>query len=168
MGENRRDVASRIVTGMPKFGSWAAAINEYETPFGRIGYRQLELLWAMRHDLFAENRATPSAVAAYFQVQPSVVTRIIAKLEASGFVTRNGDPEDGRSFHIEITDRGIELSRYVEEIYNQEVLDELAQLNDDEVEELGRAVETLDRIGGNLLNKRRAMIHGQRGKSSIE
>jgi DNA-binding MarR family transcriptional regulator len=149
---------------MPQFGTWAAAINEYETPFGKVGYRQLELLWAMRHDLFNGARVTPSAVAAYFQVQPSVVTRIIAKLETGGFVSRIGDPADGRSFHIEISGRGIELSEYVEEVYNQEVLDELADLDDDAVAELGRAVEILDRIGASLLNRRRTMIHGQRSR----
>lgn len=150
---------------MPRFGTWASAINEYETPFGKVGYRQLELLWALRHDLFEEAHVTPSAVTAFFQVQPSVVTRIIAKLEASGFVRRVSDPRDGRSFHIEITDKGTDLSKYVEEIYNQEVLDELADLSDEEIRELGWAVDTLGRIGGNLLNRRREMIHSQRSRS---
>ncbi len=168
MAEDRRKVANRIVVALPQFGTWAAATNEFETPHGRVGYRQLSLLFAMRERMLPGDKVTPSAVASFFQVQPSVVTRIIAKLEASGFVTRIGDPHDGRSFHIEISDRGIEISRYVEEIYNQEVFEELSGLDDDEIAELARAVEILDRIGRNLIDKRRAMIHGHRSKSPLE
>jgi DNA-binding MarR family transcriptional regulator len=168
MAEERRHVARQIVGSMPTFGTWATAINEYETPFGKVGYRQLELLWAIRHGLIPGEQVTPSGIAAFFRVQPSVVTRIVAKLEASGFVTRFDDPNDGRSFHIEISERGVELSKYVEEIYNQEVLDELADFSDDEVAELGRAVEILHRIGGNLLHRRRTMIHRQRSKAELD
>jgi DNA-binding MarR family transcriptional regulator len=151
----RKHLANLMVSSLPKFGHWATSIRDFETPFGRIGYRQLELLWALRYNLIDGGPVTPSAIAAHFEVQPSVVTRILVKLEAHGFVSRITDPLDGRSASIQITPLGIELSAYVEDLYDQEMLASLASLDDTQIEELCRNVEILNRIATNLLDNRR-------------
>jgi len=155
---SRKRLANRMVTSLPKFGAWAEAIREYDTPWGNYGFRQLSLLWALRfHDISPE-APTPSAIAAYFQIQPSVVTRLLARLEEHGCIRRVTDPNDGRSVTIEVTELGMDLSRYVENIYDEEMSEALAFLSDDEVTELRRVVETLDMISTKLLNDRKQRV----------
>jgi DNA-binding MarR family transcriptional regulator len=149
-----RQLASLMVTSLPKFGRWAEAIRDYETPWGKVGYRQLELLWCIRHHLAAEGDPTPSALAGYYDIQPSVITRVLARLEAHGFVTRQSDPGDGRRSYIRITDTGVLVSKYVEELYIQEVLAAVAGLEPAALAELQRAVTMLDRISDTLLASR--------------
>lgn len=158
----RRSAATQIITGLPVFGNWVAAISEYHTPYGRIGARQVEVLWALRHNLYSDSPVTASTISTSHNVQPSVVTRVLAKLEASGFVERVGLAHDRRASEIRITDRGTTISRYVEEIYYDEVLKSLADYSDDEVEELGKQAARLHEIGVRLLTgrkQRQAFLH---------
>lgn len=146
----RRHLANKMVTSLPAFGTWSTAINEFETPYGKAGYRQLELLWAIRHGMIPGDAVTPGSIAKQFQVQPSVVTRLLAKLEANGFVRRVSSATDGRSFQVEITDLGIDLSKFVEELYNQEVLEELAKFSDEQIAQLAASMEMLEPIASTL------------------
>jgi hypothetical protein len=54
-----------------------------------------------------------------------------------------------------MTDQGIAISRYVEEIYYAEVLNCLADFSDEEVEQLGIQAARLHQIGVRLLNDRK-------------
>lgn len=157
---DRHLLADQIVTKMPSFGSWATAINEFETPFGKVGYRQLQLLWVIRHDHIGEE-ATASGMATLFQIQPSVVTRVLAKLEAHGFIVRTVDPADGRRMNITITQLGIELSDHVAALYHDEVLQQLELFSADEIARMAAAVDVLGTLGERLLNARKATITQQ-------
>lgn len=159
-GSNRHELANRIVTEMPRFGAWTTAINEFQTPYGRVGYRQLELLWAIRHNQLPDG-ATASATAQLFQIQPSVVTRVLAKLESHGFIVRTPDPADGRRMNIAITPLGTQLSEYVEGLYNQEVVDQLDLFSQDEIAQIADAVDLFATLGERLLNGRKAIITQQ-------
>lgn len=160
---DRTVLANKIVTRMPSFGSWSSAINEFQTPFGKVGYRQLQLLWAIRNDKVPEG-ATASAMANLFQIQPSVVTRVLAKLEAHAFIERTVDPDDGRQFNITVTPLGAELSVWVETLYNEEVLDQLALFSPEEVDRIADAVDLFAALGQGLVNARKALITGQTRK----
>lgn len=151
----RRNAAAQIITGLPVFGNWVAAISEYTTPHGHIGARQLEVLWALRHGLYPESPVTASTIANFHNVQPSVVTRVVSKLEASGFVERIGLARDRRASEIRITEPGMAISRFVEEIYFEEVLSCLADFSDEEVEHLGMQAARLHQIGVRLLTERK-------------
>jgi DNA-binding MarR family transcriptional regulator len=151
----RRAAATQIITGLPVFGSWVAAISEYETPYGRAGARQMEVLWGLRHGLYPDSPVTATTIAASLNVQPSVVTRVLAKLEAGGFIERVGMARDRRASEIRITERGMALSRFVEELYYEEVLQALASLPDTEVEQLGVYAARLHEIGVRLLVERK-------------
>src|SRR5688572_359352 len=50
-------------------------------------------------------------LAALEQVRPPTMTRVIASLEASGFVTRAADPADGRSQIVSATAGGRAVMR---------------------------------------------------------
>lgn len=154
----RRQTASNIIVGLPVFGAWVAAISEYDTPFGRIGYRQLELLWLMRHDMLPTPAITASSIAVHFAVQPSVVTRLLAKLEANDLIERVAVVGDRRSSEIRITPRGIELSKFVEEIYFEEVLAVLQPYDDVDIEGMHRYAAILHQVGVTLLEERKSRI----------
>lgn len=43
------------------------------------------------------------------QIGKSAITRLVAKLEEMGYLAREVDPSDGRSFRVDITEHGHEL-----------------------------------------------------------
>lgn len=114
--------------------------------YGRIGYRQAAILYAIRHNLIPSDDVTPTRIATFFEVQPSVVTRALARLEASQFIERVTDPRDGRRCYIQMTDKGRQVSEYVEELFAKQVLDSIDFLEDNQIEELRRNVEILNHV----------------------
>src|ERR1043165_7221256 len=52
---------------------------------------------------------TPSELAARERIQRPTATRVLARLEEAGLVTRTPDPDDRRSFLVSSTDEGREL-----------------------------------------------------------
>lgn len=147
---DRRQLASRMVVVLPRYGLWANGFREVTTPHGRVGYRQFTVLWMLRHDIFAPEDVTATRLAEFFDVQPSVMTRALSKLELAGFISRTIDPADRRRSHIEITPTGREVSEYVQEVITQDLLHSMSFLNDEQVSDLGRSVELLDHIADDL------------------
>ena len=82
----RIELARAIVTSLPKFGSWASTSRQFDTPYGRLGYRRISILWVLRHSMLPEKETTASGLAQRYRVQPSVITRALASLEADGFI----------------------------------------------------------------------------------
>ena len=154
IADERSELARQIVSILPKYGRWANAFRDFETPFGKVGFRQLAILWAIRYQLIPEDEVSPTRIAQLHEVQPSVVTRALAKLEAGEFIERSVRTEDGRSVHIRITARGREVSEFVERLYVEEILDSMNFLEDDHLSDLRRCVETLGRIVDDLERKR--------------
>lgn len=82
-------------------------------------------------------------VAEQAQVKPSVASRVVATLEADGYVTRTPDPEDARALLVTITPAGREHLRQREDW----VLDVLAAtLQDWTAEEAARSIDVLQRL----------------------
>ncbi len=153
--EARRRLASRMVNTLPAFGEWATAVRDFETPYGRLGYRQAVILYAMRHGLISEGTVSPSLLAEHYGVQPSVITRVLVRLESSGFISRQTDPSDGRAQTIQITELGTTISVYIEELYVGDMLDSMTFVDADQIDELDRTLDTLTRIVSDLQAKRR-------------
>lgn len=143
-----------MVVVLPRFGLWANGFREVDTPYGRIGYRQFTVLWILRNDVGGEHQITATRLAEFFDVQPSVMTRALAKLETAGFIQREVDPTDRRRVHIDITDRGRKVSEYIQEVITSDLLDSLASLDNEQVSELERNVDILDRIVDELEQER--------------
>lgn len=150
----RRRLAERMAVVLPRFGHWANGFREVSTPHGRVGYRQFSVLWLLRFDLLPKEELTPTRLADYFDVQPSVMTRCLAKLEAAGLIERRGDPVDRRRVHISITQAGREVSEYVQTVFTRDMVASMAFLDDMRVGELGRYIETLDTIASDLEQRR--------------
>lgn len=151
---DRTHLASRMVVVLPRYGLWANGFREVDTPYGHVGYRQFTILWILRHDIVGSDLITATNLAEFFDVQPSVMTRALAKLEAAGFIKRDVDPLDRRRVHIHITDDGRRVSEYIQEVITGDLLKSLASLDDDQVVELERNVDLLDRIVDDLERER--------------
>lgn len=89
---------------------------------------------------------TPGELAAKEGVQPPSMTRVIAALEDLGLVSRRAHPSDGRQAIVEMTEKG--RARIEEEVSERErwLDQQLADLDEEEIAELSRAVEVIDRI----------------------
>ena len=155
----RRHVAYQMLVNLPRFGRWATTARDFETPVGQVGYRQLEVLWHLRFGLIP-GEVTPKRLAEFFAVQPSVMTRVLARLEAHGLVERAPTPGDRRSVHICITDLGTEISQFVERIFIDELLASMAFLDDADLPDLERSLETLDRIATGLVSLKHHAANG--------
>ena len=155
----RRQLALLMVSSLPKYGTWARGFREFDTPYGRVGFRQLSVLWAIRYNIIPANDVSPSRLASFHGVQPSVMTRALAKLESNGFILRSADPKDARRAVIEITRKGRHLSEYVEDLYLADMVESMSSLDDAQIRDLHTAVETLDSIVEDLEKKRRSRGH---------
>lgn len=151
----RRQLALLMVTTLPKYGTWATGFRGFDTPYGKVGFRQLSILWAIRYNLLPHNEVSPGRLAALHGVQPSVMTRALAKLEANGFILREVDPTDARRSRVDITRKGRHVSEYVEDLYIADMVDSMRDLDDRQIRELHAAVETLGRIVDDLEEKRK-------------
>jgi DNA-binding MarR family transcriptional regulator len=89
---------------------------------------------------------TPSRLAEIERIQRPTVTRLVARLEASGLVERDADPDDGRVCHVRITGDGRALVKRLRSRKNAYLAKRLRHLDDDEVEVLERATAILERI----------------------
>lgn len=151
-----------MVSILPRFGAWANGIRDFETPYGKLGLRQLAILWLIRHGHVPAEEMSPTALATHFDVQPSVITRALAKLEAGGFVERTVDVRDSRRFLITLTDKGRSVSEFVEQLFVSDVADSIAELRDEQIAELSRTVAVLDAVTDDLERKRRQTLRPPR------
>jgi DNA-binding MarR family transcriptional regulator len=161
MGENeyggalparRGQLAQQMVLVLPGFGRWASEIRDFETPYGRAGLWQLEALYMLRHELLDPAIPPATALAERFRIQRSVVTRVLAKLEDAGYITRQADPRDARAQRITVTERGELLSDYVKQEYFKEMEAALGDIDPDDLACLERAIGLLNTIARRLGN----------------
>ena len=91
---------------------------------------------------------TPRDLAEHEKVQPPSMTRMLAALEADGFVSRSAHPTDGRQVLISLTKPGRAL--LVEDRRRREawLAQRLAALDPAERATLRDAAEILDRLAG--------------------
>jgi DNA-binding MarR family transcriptional regulator len=150
LAERRERLAQMMVLILPAFGRWASTIRDFETPYGKAGIRQLEVLYMLRHNMLNTATPTATALADYFQIQRSVLTRILAKLEAAGYISREANPRDGRAWHITITENGKNLSDYVEQKYFEEMATALGPINESTTACLEHSLELLINVAANL------------------
>ncbi len=150
----RANLAFRMVATLPGYGSWADSFRDFDTTYGNVSYRHLSILWALRYGLLPDNEFSPTRLAAFFRVQPSVATRALAKLESAGFVTRTVDASDARVSRIAITEKGRDVSVYVERLYVDGVLDSISGLTEEQVAELQRSMDVLTAVIEDLQAKR--------------
>lgn len=79
-------------------------------------------------------------------VTPPTITRIVAKLEDQGLVTRTVDPDDRRIARVSITSTGRERMVETRERRNQWLATKLAEVPEDDAVAIRAAVDALERL----------------------
>ena len=74
------------------------------------------------------------------------MTQLVNRLERRGLVERRTDPQDGRVVLVALRDEGVEAIDRIRADYRALLHEEMASLDDDEVETLAAAVDILDRL----------------------
>ena len=152
--QDREHLALRMVSVLPRFGMWTATFRNFDTPHGKLGYRQTAILWLLRYEQLPKEELTPTRIAAFHHVQPSVVTRALDKLAAGGYITRTHDEMDRRRIHIAITEKGQEASIYVERLYLDAITDSMVDFDNEQIAGLVRNVELINDMTNTLENRR--------------
>src|SRR3954454_12526688 len=89
---------------------------------------------------------TPSELAACERIQRPTATRVIARLEEAGLITRAADPTDGRSSLVSITADWSALLHRLRANKDAFLARRLDALDPDERAVLDRAAEILERV----------------------
>ncbi|HUA02693.1 MAG TPA: MarR family transcriptional regulator [Solirubrobacteraceae bacterium] len=85
-------------------------------------------------------------LAAEERVTQPAITLLVNRLEERGWVKRVPDPSDRRAVLVSLTPVGSEVFEQLRAEYRALLHEEMAMLDDDEVETLAAAVEILDRL----------------------
>jgi len=89
---------------------------------------------------------TPSELAAHERVQPPSMTRLLAKLEAAGLVTRTDHPTDGRQVLVAVSQQGLDMIKADRKRRDAWLAQRLRDLTPEDREVLHRAAEVLGRL----------------------
>jgi DNA-binding MarR family transcriptional regulator len=93
-----------------------------------------------------EGPLTPSALADLEGIQRPTATRVLARLETAGLVTRTADPGDRRVAHVTITPAGRALLKRIRSRKNEYLARHLRELTPDERTTLADAASLLERL----------------------
>jgi DNA-binding MarR family transcriptional regulator len=85
-------------------------------------------------------------LAAEERVTQPAITLLVNRLQERGWVERVGDPSDGRAVLVSLTPAGEEVFERLRAEYRALMHEEMASLDDAEVETLAAAVEILDKV----------------------
>lgn len=80
------------------------------------------------------------------QISKSSVTRLVAKLQEMDYLERRVDPDDGRSFVIDVTDHGRELLAASRERGNEFLAHQVGRLSEDDRVAILAALPSLERL----------------------
>jgi DNA-binding MarR family transcriptional regulator len=119
----------------------------------RLTQAQKDLSSSHREVLMAIARADSirlSELAREEGLNPTMLSRIVGKLEAAGWVTRTSDPNDARVIHLAATPEGIALRETIRGERTNALLYALRSLSKDEKQALGAATPALEAIVATL------------------
>ena len=145
-------VAPETVLSEEQLGAWRAFLRAHSTMLRRIG-RDLDeaglppLAW---YDVLAALRDAPEQhlrqveLAERVLLSNSGLSRLLDRIEAKGLVERRSCPSDRRSFHVGITDEGLEMLRQMWPVYARGIADDFLPAFGDSP---GEIRETLESIG---------------------
>jgi len=108
-------------------------------------------------DLSSSNREVLMAIARAGSIRlsdlakeeglnPTMLSRIIAKLEASGMVARTSDPTDARVIHLSATPEGLALRETIRNERTDALLFALGRLSKEDKKTLSAATPVLENI----------------------
>lgn len=85
----------------------------------------------------------PSGLADSAGLNPTMLSRVVGKLEAAGIMTRAADPDDGRAARVEVTPQGRRLYQRIRSERTAVIDDALSRLGRDDRQTLISALPAL-------------------------
>jgi DNA-binding MarR family transcriptional regulator len=122
----------------------------------RLTQAQKDLSSSQREVLMAIARAGSvrlSELARDEGLNPTMLSRIVAKLEADGMVTRTCDPNDARVIHLVATPQGLALRETIRGERNNALLFALSRLSKEEKRTLNAATPALENLVATLRDR---------------
>jgi len=122
----------------------------------RLTHVQEDLPPSQREVLMAIARAGTlrlSELAREEGLNPTMVSRIVGKLEAAGMVTRTPDPDDARVIHLAATPEGTALRETIRNERTDALLYALRNLSKEEKQSLNAAAPALEAIVATLRDR---------------
>jgi len=92
-------------------------------------------------------------LAALDGLNPTMLSRVVGKLEARGLATRLADDADGRFVHVAITDEGRDLVARVRQERAAVLRSALSSLSDEEVRTVEAALPALEVLAEKLKDR---------------
>jgi DNA-binding MarR family transcriptional regulator len=123
----------KLVRHLETFGRKSSLYQEVD----RAGYLALRTLDGLGPSCI-------NGLAQELHLDSSTVTRQVSTLESAGFVTRQVDPNDGRSWLIELTPGGRKAMRTVERGRRHAIDSMLVDWQSEEVSDLARTISKLN------------------------
>ena len=94
--------------------------------------------------------ARMSDLASFCGLNPTMVSRMVPKLEQAGFLRRQADPSDGRVWRVEATKKAHTLLERVRSERNDALSKLLDDLDDDERDAIATATPVLEKLAERL------------------
>jgi len=144
MGDISKDIKTTFPTNKVKAllniiytANWISSIqNEFFKPFG-ISPQQYNILRILRG---AGEAISVQTIKDRMIERAPNATRLMDKLSAKEFISRIPCPQDRRVVHIEITKKGLELLKKIDESFKDDLLENLSD------EEALKLSDLLDKI----------------------
>jgi DNA-binding MarR family transcriptional regulator len=129
-------------------------ITRLRVAIGRLHRRMVQstsgdLTFSQTSALVAVEKLGPirlGELAARERVAAPSMTRTVSGLVEAGLLHRAGDPQDGRSFLLSITDRGLRFLEELRSVRNATLAQGISHLTGQEVEVLRAALPVLERL----------------------
>ena len=96
--------------------------------------------------------ARMSDLASFCGVNPTMLSRMVSKLEQAGFLRRQADPHDGRVWRVEATKKAGALLERVRSERNDALSKLLADLDEADRQAIVAATPVLEKLGERLRN----------------
>jgi DNA-binding MarR family transcriptional regulator len=132
--------ARQTLALLPILRQWVTARVHWAGSDAGLSLRQYAALSGIR-----QGASSPGELARLWQVTPAVITGIIDRLERRELVRREPDPDDRRRLRLALTETGLAASMLVERALTEQLAAQLSQATPQELAELGRSLELLQR-----------------------
>lgn len=149
------DRAEQILALLPVLRQWVTARVQSSGAHRGLSLRQYAALHGIR-----EGASSPGELARSWQVTPAVLTGIVDRLESRGLVRREPDPLDRRRLRLALTEDGLAASLDVEQALTDDLTAQLVRLSPDELAELGRSLDLLQRLVATLREQTSLSVEG--------
>ncbi|MEV4411184.1 MarR family transcriptional regulator [Catellatospora sp. NPDC049609] len=113
-----------------------------ERPVGDLTVTQLSALTSLR----IGGALTPRELSEAERVQPPTMTKIVAKLEERGLISRTPHPTDGRQVLLSPSDQGLAVLEDYQRVRDEWLAGKLADLTAAERDTVARAAALLERL----------------------